>query len=52
MYLIVNGSSWNLAYLEKTVYGRIFSSFMEIMLLVLYFRTIVAKLTKQTFYFF
>ncbi len=45
MYLTVNGSSWNLACAEKRVYCWTSSSFMEIALLVLCFRSIIAKLT-------
>ncbi len=41
MYLTVNSSSWNLAWQTSI-------SFMEIALLVLCFRSTVAKLTRQT----
>ncbi len=45
MYFTVNSSSWNLAFVEKRVYWQSFPSFVEIALLVLCFRSIVAKLT-------
>ncbi len=51
MYLTVNSSSWNLACVEKKgVYWQTSPCFMEIALLVLCFRSVVAKLTGQNLY--
>ncbi len=49
MYLTVNSSNKNLAWVQR-VYWRTSPSFMEITLLVLCFRSIVAKFTGQTLY--
>ncbi len=51
MYLTVNGSSWNLACMEKRICWQTSPSFKEIALLVLCFHSVVVKLTGQTWYF-
>ncbi len=50
MHLTANGSSWNLAYAENRVYWQTSPSFMEMALLILLVRIVVAKLTGQTLY--
>ncbi len=49
-FLTVNGSNWSLACAKKRVYWRTSPSFMEIKLLILYFRDVVTKRTRQTLY--
>ncbi len=50
MYHTENSSSWNLTRAEKRVFSQTPPSFMEIALLVLSFRSVVTKLTRQTLY--
>ncbi len=51
MYFTANSSSWNLACAEKMIYWQTSPSFMEIALLVVRLRSVIAKLTRQTLYF-